>query len=63
MVKYMNNPKTSFNVVTKGPVASAGSIFHLSSSNGISVPNIAAKNMTVNKDKLTTNPRAGFPKT
>ena len=49
----MKRPRTSFNVVTKGPVASAGSILYLSNISGISVPKIAAKIITANSDMLT----------
>jgi len=58
----MNKPRTSFKVVTNGPVASAGSILYLSRIKGISVPKIAAKIITVNKEILTTSPNVEFSK-
>jgi hypothetical protein len=54
ILKYINNPIISFNVVTKGPIASAGSIRYRWSNMGNSVPKVAANTITVNKDKLTT---------
>jgi len=56
IVKYINNPMMSFKVVTKGPMANAGSILYLCSNKGNKVPKIAAKRITVNKDRLTTIP-------
>ena len=45
----------SFMVVIKGPVARAGSIFNLFRSNGIMVPNSAAKIITTKREELTVN--------
>ncbi len=53
----MNNPSTSFKVVTKGPVANAGSILYLFKISGIKVPKIPAKTITTKREILTTNPR------
>ena len=39
ILKYIIIDKISLNVVTKGPVARAGSIFIFSNINGITVPN------------------------
>ena len=49
----MNKPSTSFTVVIKGPVASAGSILYLSSTKGTKVPKSAAKIITAIRDILT----------
>lgn len=62
MVKYINRPTTSFNVVIKGPVAKAGSILYLLSNKGISVPKMAATKMTANNEILTTKPNVELPK-
>ena len=59
----MKIPRTSFKVVINGPVAKAGSILYLLSSNGISVPNTPAKRITVKRDRLTTIPKVGPSKT
>ena len=62
MVKYIKSPTTSFKVVINGPVAKAGSTLYLLRSNGMRVPNIAAKIITANNDMLTTKPNVEFPK-
>ena len=46
----------SFNVVIKGPVARAGSIFNFSSTKGIIVPKRDAHTTTISKDKPTVTP-------
>jgi hypothetical protein len=51
--KYKNNPRRSFDVVIKGPVAKAGSIFNLSRIRGIRVPVTAARIIMVISAKLT----------
>lgn len=43
----------SFAVVTKGPVASAGSMLYLFNTNGTNVPKSAAKVMTESSARLT----------
>lgn len=43
----------SFSVVTKGPVATAGSIFNFLSNKGTNVPNRLAKITTENNAELT----------
>jgi hypothetical protein len=52
-VKYVSRPKMSFRVVTKGPVANAGSTFRRSMASGITVPNMAAVRITLNRAMLT----------
>ena len=47
----------------KGPVAKAGSIMYLFNNSGIIVTSTAAKIITVNYDKLTTNPSLTVAKT
>ena len=49
-------------MVINGPVARAGSILYLLSSNGINVPKIAATIITAKREKLTTRPNFAFPK-
>jgi hypothetical protein len=46
----MNKPNTSFTVVIKGPVASAGSILYFSKVRGINVPKTAAKTITASSE-------------
>ena len=53
MEKYISRPRMSFTVVTKGPVANAGSILYFSNVRGVNVPNKAAKIMTTNNEILT----------
>ena len=48
-------PEMSLSVVIKGPVATAGSIFILSSSNGRNVPNNDANITTENMAEATVN--------
>ena len=58
----MNKPSTSFTVVIKGPVASAGSILYLSSTKGTKVPKSAAKIITAIRDILTVKDiELGYP--
>ena len=58
----MKRPRTSFRVVTNGPVANAGSILYLFNKRGIKVQKIPAKMITTKRDILTTSPRVAFPK-
>lgn len=53
IVRYRNIPIISFMVVTKGPVASAGSTFSLFSSKGMKVPNRLANTTTENMAAVT----------
>ena len=58
----MNNPNTSFKVVTKGPVARAGSILYLFNISGIIVPKSPANTITTKSEILTTKPSVELPK-
>ena len=53
IIKYINMPNISFEVVIKGPVAIAGSILNLFNTRGIKVPKTVAKITTQNNAKLT----------
>jgi hypothetical protein len=52
-VMYIISPRMSLVVVINGPVATAGSILSLFSTNGMTVPNKEAKIITINKVMLT----------
>ena len=54
--KYIIIDRMSFNVVIKGPVARAGSIFNFSNTKGIIVPKRDAQTITISKDKPTVIP-------
>lgn len=52
----------SFKVVTKGPVANAGSILYFARTRGIKLPKVAANSIVINKETLTAKPNFGLPK-
>ena len=62
-MKYNNTPKISTLVVTKGPVAIAGSISNFLSINGVKAPTAAAITIEQQILKPTTTPKYGLAST